>query len=161
MGKRGPQPLPTEELERRRSWHAKKSERLNEIKVKPATDPPSPPKWLDGDSKREFSRIAKLLVAAKLITDIDADIIAQLAVALTQWRKLCDDSRCAEPVTYNQHGDAKRNPAMMARAEAQRDVVRLIRELGMSPASRVGLVLQKPGGDRAGTIIDWNGGFAT
>lgn len=161
MGKRGPQPTPTEELQRRGSWRAKTAERQNEIKVAKAKRVPAAPSWLPKDARREYKRIAGVLIAAKMVTVVDADMIAHLAVATVEWVKLLRWDGELGPVVGGE-GVPRRNPIYAMRAEAQRDVVRLIRELGMSPASRVGLAIQDVA-PKAGDVVQFGagGGFAT
>lgn len=161
MGKRGPQPTPTEELQRRGSWRAKTAERKNEIKVAKAKRVPAAPGWLPKDARREYRRIAEILTAAKLVTAVDADMIAHLAVATVQYVKLLHHG-ATEAATIPTDGLLRRNPIIAMRAEAQRDIIRLIRELGMSPASRVGLAIQDSE-TKAGDIVKFGagGGFAT
>jgi P27 family predicted phage terminase small subunit len=160
MGKRGPQPTPTEELKRRGSWRAKTAERVNEIELAKAKSVPIPPSWLDAAAKKEYQRIAKVLVTAELITTPDADMVAHLAVALIQWREICDNPLIKFPVT-SKDGVTKRNPIYAMRSEAHRDVIRLMKELGMSPASRVGLVVQNSGAKKIGEIVEIKNHFAT
>ena len=160
MGKRGPNKTPTEELQRRGSWRAKQPDRVNEIKLPIIDKVPPVPSWLPKEEHKEYSRVAGILAGEKLMTVADADMVAHLVAAVAPWRARCAHDTAGVPVLETETG-LKRNPLIGMIMEAHRDCIRIMRELGMSPASRVGLVLQKVDDIKAGDILDFNGGFAT
>ncbi len=170
MGKRGPQPTPTEKLLARNSWRGKEAKRKNEIKVPSIKDVPEPPSWLTIGGKEQFERLAPGIQASGLLSAADIDALAAYAERLSQYIELRDAASKENPTllsvvtlddgTMVADGLQRANPLHKLRDEAARDCDRLRRELGMSPASRVGLVVEKPKA-KIGEIIDRKAGFAT
>lgn len=158
--KRGPQKTPTDVLKRRGSWRGKLPERQNEVKPPALKAPPAPPPWLDKASRVHFRRLAPVLIEVGLVTVADTEIVAHLCASLEQWVKLCAACENAEPVVCKDDR-VWRNPVFTMRSEAHRDLIRIMRELGMSPSARAGLTLSSPD-VKAGDIVAFTGaGFAT
>lgn len=156
MGKRGPQPTPTNVLAERGSWIAKTDARQNEIKMPAAPAVPEPPAWLTPEGREQYDRVAANIHGYGLLATVDVDILAAYCERLSQYITLRDEAARTEYVMPN----GRANPIHAMTAEAQRDCVRLIRELGLSPAARVGLTIDKPKA-KIGEIVDARGGFAT
>ena len=143
MGKRGPQPIPTETLNRRGSWRGKTKERENEIKLPAIPEAPEPPSWISDEGRALWPDIAPRIHRYGLMRDVDAEVCALLCDAIVLYRRARDHQLSGMPVTFKD-GQPKRNPMVGILREAEADVIRLMRELGMSPAARVGLTIDKP-----------------
>ena len=151
MGKRGPQPTPTAQLEARGSWLAKLPERKRETAVAVIVDIPSAPEWLTPSAVLLWDSITREAQDGGTLSCMDLSMCGFLCERLSQYIALRDNAFSAQPVLVKD-GLARTNPIIIQRNEAQRDCIRLLRELGMSPASRVGLVLAPKKAKPAGEI---------
>lgn len=159
MGNRGPQPTPTATLEARNSRRAKEDKRKNEIKLPTLPQPPDAPRWLSKEAKSLFKTTAEELHRAGLLTAVDADALGAYAERLAQYIELRDEASNTS-LTFENEGMIRAHPIHKMRDEAHADCLRLRRELGMSPAARVGLTIDKPK-PKVGEIVAIKGGFAT
>ena len=160
MGKRGPQKTPTDVLAQRGSWLAKRPERQNEAKVEPTPIIPACPEWVSPAGREHWQSVAHEIHACGLMTRVDVQTVGMLCDALAEYVKLRDSEDNGERCVYTSTGDARRNPIWQAVRDARADVIRLIRECGMSPASRAGMVLVQPEAKK-GEVKKFGGGFAT
>jgi P27 family predicted phage terminase small subunit len=160
MGKRGPQKTPTKTLKERGSWLAKLPERQNEISIPGLVDPPEPPDWLDSGGRDQFIRLAPVMHALGLLSFADIDAMGLYAERLAQYIELRDSAAKQNSIIIN-NGRVYKNPTYSLRDEAQRDCIRLLRELGMSPTARVGLTTEKKTATPATLMMETEGGYAT
>jgi len=148
----GPRKTPTAELEKRGSWRAKEPSRQNEISVPLVLDIPAPPDWLESAAADIWQIVAGEIHAAGLLTNADMTICGFLCERIAQYIKLRDHKSCKQP-TIVVGNKIHQNPTIKLRDEAQRDCIRIIKDLGMSPTARIGLVLSgtpkkgKPAGE--------------
>lgn len=160
MGKRGPQKTPTDVLAQRGSWLAKLPERQNEAKIEPTPIIPACPDWVTDAGRDYWQMVAHDLHAVGLMTRVDVQTVGMLCDALAEYVTLRDSPDNGDRVMFAEKGDPRRNPIWAAVKEARADVLRLIRECGMSPASRAGMVLVQPEAKK-GEVKKFGGGFAT
>ena len=162
MPKTGPRPTPTATLAQRGSHRAKEPRRQNEITIPPLVSVPAPPEWMSKDGAKHFTRLAPVLHAAGLLSPADVDLLAMLAEKHAQYIALRNACAKEDPTIYNEMGVGRKNPSYSLRDEAQRDMLKLYQELGMSPSARVGLVVKTHEQARPENVIDIGGGdFAT
>lgn len=85
MGKRGPRPTPTAELELRGSRQAK----INRKNGEPQPDPgaPDPPEWLEGEGLAVWDELAPQLEEMGVFTKVDGLAFARYCVLWAQWVK--------------------------------------------------------------------------
>jgi P27 family predicted phage terminase small subunit len=122
-------------------------------------DPPDAPDWLSAAAVSHWERIAPTIHKFGLLTHVDVETLGMLCESIAHYVELRDHPSALHPIIDTDKGTF-RNPIISQRREALADVTRLIRELGMSPAARVGLVAEKPV-PKLGEIVDCKGGFAT
>ena len=144
MGKRGPKPTPTKTLERRGSPVAK--ERVGE--PTPDSVRLTPPAWLSDEAREHFDRLAAHYHAMEILGGCDVTAVALLAESLAEYIAAREEVKRAGRSTESATGTVMVHPAVGARNKAHDQVVKLLREFGGTPSSRVGLRLaaEKPKG---------------
>ncbi len=85
MGKRGPRPTPTAELELRGSRQAAINKKNNE--PQPELGAPDPPAWLEGEGLEVWNELAPQLVEMGVFTKVDGLAFARYCVLWAQWVK--------------------------------------------------------------------------
>ena len=75
--------------------------RAGELNVPPAKTA-KPPKWLPEDLKKDYRAIGKQLIAAGLLTDLDADTLGRYLVSHSQWLQAAQRAQI-----YLERGDTK------------------------------------------------------
>lgn len=117
----------TNELKRR----AEKEE-----KMKMSAAHVNPPSWLDETAKKEFKRLAKLLLSVELINDADIGHLAMYCDAYSQY--LTFKKQIQENGLWV--GD-RPNPFILRMKDAAMQMRSFASDLGLSPASRARLAI--------------------
>lgn len=125
MGKRGPQKTPTAILEHRGSWLAKT--RKDEPVYKAGDI--SPPSWLTGEALIVWNDLLPRLKDSNVLTDIDWRLLARYCAYWVMWLKELSKQK------------AERCERDLERYANQ--CYKIERELGMTPASRTSLSVDK------------------
>jgi len=114
-----------------------------EEKMKMSADHVFPPSWLNDTAKKEFKRIAKLLLSVELINDAD---VGHLAIYCDQYSEYL---LCKEQVEQNGMwiGD-KPNPFLLRKKDAASQMRSFGSDLGLSPSARAKLAITLDGGDK-------------
>ena len=132
MGRRGPQKTPTKILAMRGSWRAKT--RQNE--PEPGPGRPQCPRSLPKEGKAEWRRITAYLAKMGMLATCDRVAIAGYCSAWAQHD--CADTECKKTgywyVTPN--GVQMQTAAAIILKSARGDMLRYLREFGLSLASR-------------------------
>ena len=84
MGLRGPAAKPTELKKLEGTYRADRAAR-NE--PKPEVMIPPCPQWLTGEARKEYKRIAKMLVGLRVMTEADRLALAAMAHEFDKWRE--------------------------------------------------------------------------
>lgn len=108
----------------------------NEEKLKMRSDNIVAPNWLSADAKKEFNRLAELLLECEIITEADINILALYCDALSEY-KLCKKM-------IKQLGalvDGKINPFYVRKEKAFVQLKSAGSELGLSPSARAKLAI--------------------
>lgn len=138
MGRRGPRKTPTKELEKRGAWRAKTALRQFEVQADPLTEVPAAPEWMTPGGADIWNAHAPAAVENGLLTPMDVGAFALYCDALYEYRVARDQVE-RDGITI----DGRLNPAVRVRDEARKSILAILREIGHTPASRVGLVLDK------------------
>lgn len=116
--------------------------------AKPADVPP-PPDWLPPAAKARYVEVAGFLRGASALAESDLPVVLRYSIVWSKW--LVAEQRLAageEPeflVTGGRYGDrVVPSPARRTSTEAARELAKLEKVLGLSPADRVGLGLSVP-----------------
>lgn len=142
MGKRGPRPTPTDELAKRGSWRAKTADRVNEVVIAALDGAPEPPSWLSPRAVGIWVDHAAAACDSGLLTPLDVGAFAMYCDLLAKYLDARDDVN-KRGYTIETEQRIMANPSVKAMNEAAGLVHRFLREIGHTPASRVGLVLGK------------------
>lgn len=131
----GPKPQPAA-LKIARGNPGKESKaKLNRgLKLKPAT--PAAPEYLGEVARREWNRLVPQLAEIGLLAGCDAHVLALYCETLAEWINAIE--LCRMKPWIGKAG-TRRNPAYTTANEAANKLIRLMGELGLSPAARVRL----------------------
>jgi P27 family predicted phage terminase small subunit len=110
---------------------------------------PPPPEWLPAAAKARYLEVATFLRGAKALSASDLPVVVRYAVTWSKWataeQRLATGDEPEFIVTGGRYGDrVSPSPARRTSTEAARELTRLERVLGLSPADRVGLGLAAP-----------------
>lgn len=133
MGSRGPAPKPTA-LKVLEGNPGKRALNVNEPRVD--TRKPTCPKWMKGEARKEWERLAKELHAAGLLTYVDR---AAMVAYCQAWGRYVDAEKVVGEkgmVLKTSNGNLIQNPYLNIANRAARDVLTLAREFGMTPSAR-------------------------
>ncbi len=112
--------------------------RINVHEPKSPEGLPEPPEWLDGLGRAAYRRLAALLVSMKLAHMADSEALAVYAQNYSIWRQtsqaIADDGFLLTTLTTT-----KVNPLFAPMNEAQRTMVRILSQFGLTPAARAAL----------------------
>ena len=123
MGKRGPQKTPTATLSHRGSWLAKT--RNNEPFY--ANGMQTPPEWLESDAIDVWNELGPKLKNSGVLTVVDVQLFARYCQYWVLWKRELQKT--------------ERNESAFEKYANQ--CHKLERELGLTPASRASLVVNK------------------
>jgi len=112
---------------------------------------PNAPTDLSAAGKKIWRRVRSLLLAANLVAEIDQVVVRLLVESLENYARATDDV-AAKGITIIEEGAQGQtkvvmNPAVRVQQAAHKEIVTICKQLGMTPAARVGLLV---GGDDKG-----------
>lgn len=112
---------------------------------------PPAPRHFTADEKQVWWRVGAELIQARLVTQVDMDALALYCRAHVRWvdayRQLREQDK---DVIMTPSGSIKPNPLYAVADKAHAQMVEMMRELGLTPASRTKLPKRKgEGGPRA------------
>ena len=106
---------------------------------------PAVPDWLSDDAKSEWAEVTHLLSGMRVLSEVDAIALAQLADYLAKWKRAAEQvskSGMVVPVR-DQRGlivGFKRSPYVTMHLEYGLMVQRLLAQFGMTPSARARLI---------------------
>ena len=111
---------------------------------------PPPPDWLPPPAKARYIEVAEFLRAAGALATSDLPVIVRYCVTWAKWaaaeQRLAAGEEPEFIQTSGRYGDrVVPSAARRTSTEAARELARLERVLGLSPADRVSLGLAAPG----------------
>lgn len=133
MGKRGPAPAPTA-LKKLQGNPGKRP--LNQNEPKPDNGKPQCPSWLSYAAKRQWKRIATPLHEAGLLTSIDGTGLAMLCETYASFIEARADVLARGQLLFNDDGTPYANPSLWQMNKARVELLKWLREFGMTPSSR-------------------------
>ncbi len=137
MGRRGPKPVPTPELERRGSWRAKLRKKKGEVPPPAMTELPDPPASLRRHGRAEWRRVTAELMRMGCLAQVELT-----ALELHVCRPLDHYWECERAIKKHglliegSTGTLIRNPLIIQRDRALAQHVRGCAEFGLTPADR-------------------------
>jgi P27 family predicted phage terminase small subunit len=120
-----------------------------DVLVAETIEVPAPPGWLPPTAKARYAEVVAFLRGANALAESDLPVVVRYAVAWAKWaaaeQRLAAGEEPEFLVTGGRYGDrVVPSPARRTSTEAARELARLERVLGLSPADRVGLGLTAP-----------------
>lgn len=109
---------------------------LNPREPKPRPKAPPPPATLSDAEKATYRRLARTLSGMGVVTVADGTALALLAVALTQYWDARAQVTKLGAVVKTAAGNLIQNPYLPVANKAWEQVMRLLSEFGLTPASR-------------------------
>lgn len=146
MGKRGPAPKPT--AQRRLEGNPSKRP-MNSAEPMPDPKKPPAPKWLRGEGRREWNRVARRLNEVGLLTYVDRATLAMYCDAWGEYVEARDKVEKLGTVIKTTKGNLIQNPYYSIKNQAMKQCQQLARELGMTPSARSGLRVMVPEQERS------------
>ncbi len=146
MGKRGPARTPT-------ALAVVRGERRDRINTREPIVPPGEvvaPDWLGDTARREWDRLAPVLIRMGVLTQIDRDALAVYCEAVAHYQQAVEVIDRTAVLIRGQRGLVKNPAAQVARDQAA--IIRaMARELGLTPSARAEMVhggsSRQPGDD--------------
>lgn len=133
MGARGPAPKPTALKELAGNPGRRP---LNKREPRPRVAIPPCPKWLTGEARKEYKRVAKILVGLRVLTEADRTALAAYAHQYAKWLEAEEEVSNEGAVLISDKGNAYLNPWQGVANMALKNMRSLAAEFGMTPASR-------------------------
>lgn len=140
MGRRGPLPAPTNVQKQRGTRGAKAREGTEPT---PPPGRPRRPAWLRPKARTVWDALVSLLDGAGVLTVIDGNVLARYCQLWARWREVEDDLAKDGQTTVNRFGEPIAQPGVRIANALAVQLRQLEGELGMSPAARVRLQVDK------------------
>ena len=108
----------------------------------PANEPqpklvlPKPPKRLDANGKKEWTRLATMLYQLGVMTELDT---IAFEVLITTWLRWCNANELIKTnglLIVGQNGILQRNPAIKIADDSLKNLEKLLSDFGATPSSR-------------------------
>lgn len=132
MGKRGPKPKPAE----LKILAGEREDRVNRSAPKPARSRPVFPAHLDAYGREAWEDLIPQLEQLGILTEADGHALALYCATYSRWRTARDEIAATGVTAYTGQGSIKGNPACTVAAQAERMLVQLLAEFGLTPSSR-------------------------
>ncbi len=140
--KPGPRKTPTAVLKMRGSWLADAPDRRESAQVEPAR--PTMPRWLKGEGKKCWQRLAPQLEAAGILTKLDGGLLSLYCQLYGEYVEALNLRGETPVIVKTTNGNIIQNPVVGVMHRVVDRLVRLGGELGLSPAARAGLKVARP-----------------
>ena len=140
-GKSGPRPKPIAAI--KRSGSNQIYNRKDELEV--PVGMPDCPEWLDEQAKAIWDEQVRKLYNLGVISVIDQIALALYCFSVSQFLQLNNTYTVKDIVITTKTGAKKQNPAYEASGKAWDRILKISKELGLTPAARAGLA---PGGSK-------------
>lgn len=113
----------------------------------------SPPSWLDDSASQVWSEVAPKLRAARVLTEIDVQLLAMGCISIAQYRRAVGrtgNDLVKAKLVENDDGEIEEtseqvNPWFIVQSMSFKQAMAVFREFGMSPAARTRIAVQPQG----------------
>lgn len=143
MGKRGPAPKPTN-LKILQGNPGKRPLNKNEPQYDSRDELLKPPSFLSRYAKKEWKRIAPLLLKNKLLTDADVSALAAYCQAYHRWIEAEKLIRTYGYTSITDKGNIVQRPEVSIANKAMDAMIKYGKEFGLTPSSRTNLHIENP-----------------
>ena len=136
MAKRGRKPKPTA-LKKLEGNPGKRP--LNELEPMPRVSMLRCPNWLEPEAKKEWRRLAPVLIDAGILTSADAVPFAGYCQAYARWKE-AEQEASKLGMVYRDGDRIRPNPYIAISRAAFAEVKSLAAEFGLTPANRTAII---------------------
>ena len=136
MAKRGRKPKPTA-LKKLEGNPGKRP--LNELEPMPQVTMLRCPNWLEPEAKKEWRRLAPVLIGAGILTSADAVPFAGYCQAYARWKE-AEQEVSKLGMVYRDGDRIRSNPYIAIARAAFAEVKSLAAEFGLTPANRTAII---------------------
>lgn len=150
MGRRGPAATPTAVKVMRGNPGKRK---LNDAEPKPDAAMPHAPGHLTKAARDEWRRVARRLHNAGVLTYVDRGILAAYCQAYGRWVEAEVEIERRGAVMETPSGYMQQSPWVSMANKSMEQMIRAARELGLTPASRSAIKVEKPEPDLAAILF--------
>ncbi|MGE3108837.1 MAG: phage terminase small subunit P27 family [Phycisphaerales bacterium] len=145
MGRRGPRPTPTRDLQRWGSWRA--ALRTCEPDMTALVGVPPCPKWLDREGRRAWKFVTAGLAARGLLTQVDGQALVRYCRIWSRWMAMERYLLRHGPTYTVRSRDGKRSrprpwPQAALAAKLGAQLTEIEREFGLTPGARAWMRLR-------------------
>lgn len=154
MGRRGPKPE-SAALKIAKGNPGKRPVNPKEVAALKASGEPDPPTWLSAEAKAEWARRVPQLAELGVIGAVDQAVLAAYCEAWALWRQALTMLRRRGKVIKPKGAPPYLSPFVKMERDARADVIKLAREIGLTPSSRAGLKIEAPA-EADGGLDDFN-----
>lgn len=109
---------------------------LNRNEPRPAVRAPSCPAAVTGEARKEYRRVARLLVDMGVLTEADRAPLVAYAVAYGRWMDAEKVVTEKGTIVTTSNGNLIQNPYLSVANRAMEQMCKLAAEFGMTPSSR-------------------------
>jgi len=110
--------------------------RLNASEPAPAITAPNAPDHLDDRAQDKFDRLAKLLAAHGIMSELDAAALGRYCIVWCRWLDVEQEVKARGPVVKTQGGNVIQNPFLAIANRCLSQMAQIESEFGMTPSSR-------------------------
>ena len=137
LAQRGRKPIPTaiKELEGNPGGRP-----LNKNEPKPQKKAPRCPAWLEDEAKREWKRMAKVLEAMGLLTEMDMAAFAGYCQAYARWKEAEEFISQHGSMVRTPNGYLQQVPQVSIAQTNQKIMLKFCEQFGLTPSSRSRIV---------------------
>lgn len=140
MGTRGPAPKPTE-LKRLQGNPGRRP--LGKDEAQPDTVLMYCPRWMSDVAKAKWRQIAPRLRHARLLTEVDHDLLSAFCVAFARWQEADGMVQKQGQVITSKNGSEYLSPWLVASSMAFKEMISIAAKFGMSPSDRTRIKIEK------------------
>ena len=142
MGKRGPAPKPTA-LKVLQGNPGKRPLNDKEPEYEKSDELLKPPPYLSTHGKKEWKRIAPMLLNNGLLTNVDISALGAYCQAYHRWIEAEKAIRTYGMTCVTDKGNIIQRPEVGIANTAMRDMLKYAKEFGLTPSSRTNLKAEK------------------
>ena len=120
---------------------------LNTNEPKPKSKAPSCPKWLEGEAKKEWRRLAKQMEQLGILTEVDRAAFAGYCQAYARWKEAEEFISKHGAIVKTPSGYWQQVPQVSIAQQYLKQMSKFCEQFGLTPASRSRIVADSTQGD--------------
>lgn len=116
---------------------------INDKEPKPDPDMPVMPSYVTGIGKEQWEVIAPQLHEMGVLTSLDGSALAMYCCEFSKWRQAIEQIEKYGLVIKTKDGKIQKSPFVKISEDSLNNMIKIMREYGMTPSSRAGLKVEK------------------